>query len=131
MQPEEKFQLPVESVEKIRADLLDVFPYDGEKQLIQYRTAEFSAVCPFSGLPDLGQVEIEYIPDKSCLELRSLKYYFISYRTVGIYQEHATNRIFNDIRNVLKPGYLKITTKYNTRGGIDSICTIQTGKLPC
>ena len=129
MQSQEKFQLQIDPIDQIRADLLEVFPYEGETQLIQYTTNEFSAVCPFSGLPDVAQVIIEYIPDKFCLELRSLKYYFISYRSVGIYQEQATNRIFNDFHKLLNPKYLKITTKYNTRGGIDSICTIQKGKL--
>ena len=97
-------------------------------QLIRYSTSEFSAVCPFSGLPDIARVIVEYLPDKLCIELRSLKYYFISYRDVGIYQENATNRIFNDLFNLIKPKYLKIVTKYNTRGGIDAVCTIEKGK---
>ena len=100
----------------------------GEKQFIRYTTSEFSAVCPFSGLPDIAQVIVEYIPANLCLELRSLKYYFVSYRNVGIYQEDATNKIFTDLYAKLKPEYLKITTKYNTRGGIDAVCAIEKGK---
>ncbi|MFC1616799.1 preQ(1) synthase [Candidatus Margulisiibacteriota bacterium] len=114
--------------EKIKADFLEVFPYKGEKQYITYKTKEFSAVCPFSGLPDIAEVVIEYIPKKFCLELKSLKYYFISYRNIGIYQEAVTNRIFKDLHKILKPQYLKITTIYNTRGGIDAVCFIEKGK---
>lgn len=114
--------------EFIKTNYLEVFPYEGEKQYIKYVTEEFSAVCPFSGLPDIAEVIIEYIPDQLCLELKSLKYYYVSYRDVGIYQEAVTNRIFKDIYNVLKPQYLKITTIYNTRGGIDATCEIEKGK---
>ncbi|RLB02667.1 MAG: NADPH-dependent 7-cyano-7-deazaguanine reductase QueF, partial [Deltaproteobacteria bacterium] len=74
----------------IESEVLETFPYEGVKQLIHYRTEEFSAVCPFSGLPDIARVDIHYIPKDRCLELKSLKYYFVSYRNVGIYQEHAT-----------------------------------------
>ncbi|MCP4049592.1 MAG: NADPH-dependent 7-cyano-7-deazaguanine reductase QueF [bacterium] len=112
----------------IRAELLEVFPYSGEKQYIKYETKEFSPVCPFSGLPDFGQLIIIYIPKKYCIELKSLKYYLTSYRNVGIYQEAATNRIYKDIYKVLKPKYIKITTVYNTRGGIDTTCEIEKGR---
>jgi len=115
-----------EPVSAIRTDFLETFPYHGETQLITYETREFSAVCPFSGLPDIAKVVIEYIPAKACLELKSLKYYFISFRNVGIYQEAVTNRIFTDIKKVLKPKYLKLTTVYNTRGGIDATCVMET-----
>jgi 7-cyano-7-deazaguanine reductase len=113
---------------KIKSDLPQTFTYKGERQLIQYTTKEFSAVCPFSGLPDIATVVIEYIPDKLCLELKSLKYYFVSFRNVGIYQEDVTNHIFKDIHRVLKPRYLSVKTVYNTRGGIDAICFIEKGK---
>ena len=62
---------------------------------------------------------------KSIVELKSLKYYITSYRNVGIYQEHVTNRIFDDLHHLLDPTYLKITTIYNTRGGIDTTCVIE------
>lgn len=114
-----------EPVSAIRTDFLETFPYDGGKQLITYETREFSAVCPFSGLPDIGKVIIEYIPAKTCLELKALKYYLVSFRNVGIYQEAVTNRIFLDIKKVLKPRHLKLTTVYNTRGGIDSTCVME------
>lgn len=112
----------------MKPNLIQTFKYKGEKQIIQYTTKEFSAVCPFSGLPDIATVVIEYIPNKCCLELKSLKYYFVSYRNVGIYQEDVTNRLFKDIYKILKPRYLFIKTIYNTRGGIDAVCCIEKGK---
>jgi len=117
-----------DSPNKIRSDFLEIFPYEGNKQFVNYSTNEFSAVCPFSGLPDIAKVSIEYIPNKHCLELKSLKYYFVSYRNIGIYQEAVTNRIFDDIYDILKPNYLKVTTVYNTRGGIDATCHIEKGE---
>ena len=113
-----------ESQEKIRTDFLETFPYTGEDQLITYETSEFTAVCPFSGLPDFATILIEYRPSIKCIELKSLKYYLTSYRNVGIYQEDLTNRLYQDIKRVLEPKKLKITTIYKTRGGIDSTCVI-------
>ncbi len=114
--------------DKIKKDFLETFPYKGETQYIEYKTREFTSVCPFSGLPDNGTVTIEYVPSKLCLELKSLKYYLISFRNVGLYQEEVTNIIFKDIYELLRPGYLKVTVTYNTRGGIDSTCYIEKGK---
>ncbi|MGE4170377.1 MAG: preQ(1) synthase [Candidatus Margulisiibacteriota bacterium] len=111
----------------IRTDFLEAFAYEGERQTIAYETAEFSCVCPFSGLPDFGVLKIEYVPEAVCVELKSLKYYLISYRNVGIYQEAATSRLFTDLWACLAPRYLKITTVYNTRGGIDATCVVERG----
>ena len=111
----------------IRQDFLEVFPYKGDTQFIVYETKEFSCVCPFSGLPDFGILRIEHIPDKKCIELKSYKYYLVSFRNVGIYQEALTDRVFKDIWEVLAPRYLKVTTMYNTRGGIDATCFIEKG----
>lgn len=118
-------RLSCQSPKHIRNDLLETFPYDGQKQTITYTTNEFSAVCPFSGLPDLATVVIVYVPDNRCVELKSLKLYFVSYRTVGIYQEHATRHIFKDLENLLSPRYLKVITRYATRGGIDAECVME------
>ncbi|NOZ04276.1 MAG: NADPH-dependent 7-cyano-7-deazaguanine reductase QueF [FCB group bacterium] len=107
----------------IRPDFLETFPFDSPKQYITTETDEFSAVCPFSGLPDLAYVKIEYYPEGGkCVELKSLKYYFISFRNVGIFQEEATKRIYNDLKAVLETRRLRVTTIYNTRGGFDTTC---------
>ena len=108
----------------IDSSFLETFKFDSKKQYIVTKTREFSAVCPFSGLPDLADVIIEYYPEGGlCVELKSLKYYFVSFRNVGIYQEAATKRIYDDLRALLKTDKIKITTIYNTRGGFDTTCT--------
>ena len=107
----------------IRPDFLETFEFDSPDQLIITETDEFSAVCPFSGLPDFAYVKIEYHPDGGkCVELKSLKYYFISFRHVGIFQEAATKRIYDDLKIVLGTDHLQVTTIYNTRGGFDTTC---------
>ncbi|HUJ77023.1 MAG TPA: preQ(1) synthase [bacterium] len=111
--------------EKIATRLLQTFPYEGPRQKICYETREFSAVCPFSGLPDYGTLKVEYIPQGTIVELKSLKYYVVSFRQVGIFQEPATARLYNDLWALLQPQWLCVTTVYNTRGGIDATCEIR------
>ncbi len=110
--------------ENVKVNLLETFPYVGPRQRIVYETEEFSAVCPFSGLPDIAYIKLEYVPAKKIIELKSLKYYFTSYRNVGIYQEHATAKIYEDLSKVLEPAYLSVTMQYNTRGGIDATTNV-------
>ncbi|MBC8215627.1 MAG: NADPH-dependent 7-cyano-7-deazaguanine reductase QueF [Candidatus Marinimicrobia bacterium] len=108
---------------QIRPDYMETFEFDSPDQYIKTETDEFSALCPFSGLPDHAYVKIEYYPQGGlCIELKSLKYYFISFRDVGIYQEAATKRIYDDLKSTLKTNRIKITTIYNTRGGFDTTC---------
>ncbi len=107
----------------INPGLLEIFDFESPEQYIKTETDEFSAVCPFSGLPDIADVIIEYYPTGGkCVELKSLKYYFISFRNVGIYQEAATKRIYKDLKSVLSTDKLQVTTLYNTRGGFDTTC---------
>ena len=111
------------SEKEINPDFLETFTFDSPNQYIMTETDEFSAVCPFSGLPDLAYVKIEYYPEGGkCIELKSLKYYFISFRNVGIYQEGVTKRIYNDLKTKLDTDKIRITTIYNTRGGFDTTC---------
>ena len=108
---------------KINADFLETFPFESVNQYIKTETNEFSAVCPFSGLPDLAKVRIEYFPTGGkCVELKSLKYYFTSFRNVGIYQEGATKRIYDDLSSILETKKIQITTIYNIRGGFKTTC---------
>ena len=112
-----------DAVDKIRPDYLETFDFDSKDQYIITKTKEFSAVCPFSGLPDLAKIIIEYYPDGGkCVELKSLKYYFISFRNVGIYQEAVTQKIYSDLKNSLNTQRLKVTSVYNTRGGFNTTC---------
>ncbi|MFP4049934.1 MAG: preQ(1) synthase [Desulfovermiculus sp.] len=104
--------------EEIRSDLLETFAFDGADQYIKTETREFVAVCPFSGLPDFALLTIEYYPEGGvCIELKSLKYYITSYKQVGIYQEKATQRIYQDLARVLNTKRLRVSTVYNVRGG--------------
>jgi 7-cyano-7-deazaguanine reductase len=109
-----------------REKSIDTIPYNHkENQVVVYETPEFSAQCPFSGLPDYGILKIEYIPGSRYLELKSLKYYIISWRNIGLSQEEITATIFSDILKCLKdPKYLVIETRYNVRGGISTTCKI-------
>ncbi len=112
-----------DDVSKINADFLETFPFESVDQYIKTETNEFSAVCPFSGLPDLAKVRIEYFPaGGKCIELKSLKYYFTSFRNVGIYQEGVTKRIYDDLSSILETKKIQITTIYNIRGGFKTTC---------
>lgn len=79
---------------------------------------EFTSVCPRTGQPDFGEITIEYSPDKSCIELKSLKFYMQSYRDKGIFYEAVTNEILDDLSAACKPRWMKITSKFTPRGGI-------------
>jgi 7-cyano-7-deazaguanine reductase len=120
----EGLTLPFTGPEAIRAGVLETFPYDGPRQEIVTETHEFSAVCPYSGLPDFARLTITYVPAGRCVELKSLKYYVTSYRSVGIYQEHATARIAEDLQRVLAAERLTVRTVYNVRGGFETTCTV-------
>src|SRR3989304_61496 len=93
------------------------FGYPGSATEVVYETDEFTAVCPWTGLPDFANLVITYLPDSSLVELKSLKYYLTSYRNVGILQEHAVNRILKDLVELLKPVSMTIDANYNDRGG--------------
>ena len=119
---------PFDDKSSILPDFLQTIDYSGPRQRISYQMNEFAAVCPFSGLPDTGIVWVEYVPQNKLVELKSLKYYFISFRSVGMYQEDLTSKIFNDLSPLLEPGELLIKTRYSTRGGIDTTCTINSNE---
>lgn len=117
--------LPFTGPETIDVEVLETFPYDGPEQRIVTETRDFSAVCPYSGLPDYALLRIVYSPADRCVELKSLKYYITSFRNVGIFQEHATARIADDLYHVLAPRHLEVTTVYNVRGGFETTCTVE------
>jgi 7-cyano-7-deazaguanine reductase len=97
------------------------------RQVVVYETepGEFSALCPFSGLPDFGTVRIAYVPGSWLVELKSLKYYLLSWRHVGAAQEDITALLYEDLmRHLGDPDYLVVTTVYNVRGGIKTTCTV-------
>jgi len=105
--------------------VLETIPFDyaGSDTEVVYETEEFTCVCPWTGLPDFGLLTVSYVPNKSLIELKSLKYYLISYRNVGIIQEHAVNRILKDLVKLVKPLSMTIDAEYRERGGIKSYAT--------
>lgn len=92
--------------------------YPDREYVVTIATPEFTCVCPKTGLPDFADVTIEYMPGKSCVELKSLKEYFLFYRDVGIFHEHFVNRLMDDFVAACKPRWAKIVAKFNPRGGI-------------
>jgi 7-cyano-7-deazaguanine reductase len=116
--------VPFTGPEAIDVAVLETFAYEGPEQEIVTETREFSAVCPFSGLPDYALLRITYTPSDRCVELKSLKYYILSYRNVGIYQEHATARLAEDLFRLLEPRRLVVSTVYNVRGGFETTCSV-------
>ena len=85
---------------------------------IEIRCPEFTSLCPKTGLPDFGEIAIRYVPDRACIELKSLKYYLIDYRNQGIFYESATNKILDDLVAVCQPRRMTVTGAFSVRGGI-------------
>lgn len=111
--------------ETIDAEVLETIDYEypGRRIEVEYRTLEFTAVCPWTGLPDYADLVIRYVPDRTLIELKSLKYYLHSYRNVGILQEHAVNRILDDLVRLCSPQSMTVEGRFNARGGLDSKVT--------
>jgi 7-cyano-7-deazaguanine reductase len=116
--------------EHVDVAVLETFEYAGPEQEIVTETDEFSAVCPYSGLPDFAKLAIRYVPAGKCIELKSLKYYVTSYRNVGIFQEHATGKMAEDLFRVLEPKWLEVKTVYNVRGGFLTTCVVRLPTVP-
>ena len=119
--------LPVKGEQAVDAQCLLVFSYEypDQESRVTVETDEFTAVCPWTGLPDYGTLRILYVPGQSCIELKSLKYYLLSYRDVGIVQEHVANRILNDLVAVCQPQSMKITLDYKVRGGLHTTVSVE------
>src|SRR5690242_325199 len=84
---------------------------------------EFTSVCPKTGLPDFGVLKIRYMPDKLCLELKSLKEYLFTYRNLGIFQENIVNRVLEDVARAAQPVWAEVTGEFKPRGGIATVVT--------
>ncbi|MBZ0200283.1 MAG: preQ(1) synthase [Ignavibacteriaceae bacterium] len=111
--------------EKVK--LIEVFEnkYPGRDYNIIHTAPEFTSVCPKTGQPDFATIILEYVPDKYCIELKSLKLYYNSYRNDGIYFESVTNQILDDLVEACQPRYLHITAEFNVRGGIGSVIEVE------
>ena len=105
---------------KNKTKLLETFKNQNPERdyTVTHSAPEFTSLCPKTGQPDFAVIVIEYIPDKLCVELKSLKVYLNSYRNDGIYFESVTNKILDDLVKVCEPRYMVVTAEFNVRGGI-------------
>ena len=110
----------------VSRDVLETFDnqYLGRAYTIEIVCPEFTSVCPKTGQPDFGTLTFTYSPDKKCVELKSLKLYLQQFRDQGIYYEHATNRILDDLVAVLQPQRLTLVARFTPRGGITTSVTV-------
>jgi len=95
--------------------------YPGREYEIEISCPEFTCVCPKTGQPDFAEIDIKYVPDELCIELKSLKLYMYSYRNKGAFHEHVTNKILDDIVVACKPVRAEVTGDFNVRGGIKTV----------
>ncbi len=101
-------------------ELLNTFsnPNAGREYTIQIRIPEFTCLCPKTGQPDFATLLLEYVPDRSCIELKSLKQYIWSFRNQGAFHEAVANRILEDLARAVQPRFMRLTARFNVRGGI-------------
>ena len=107
------------------AEILETFEnqYPGREYEIDISCPEFTCVCPKTGQPDFATINLKYVPDKLCIELKSLKLYMFSYRNEGAFHEHITNKILDDIVQACSPVRAQVTGDFNVRGGIKTVVT--------
>jgi 7-cyano-7-deazaguanine reductase len=107
-------------ISMVEREKIEVFenPRPGRDYTITIRCPEFTSVCPRTGQPDFGEITVEYGPDRSCIELKSLKFYLQSYRNKGIFYESLTNDILDDLSGVCQPRWMRVTARFTPRGGI-------------
>lgn len=114
------------------ASLLQCFdnPNPGRDYEIEHVASEFTSVCPMTGQPDFGTVTLRFAPDKRCVELKSLKLYYQSFRSEGIFYETVTNQIADDLNQAMKPRWMVLVTDWHGRGGIRSRIRVEVGDVP-
>ncbi len=100
--------------------VLDTFenPQPDRDYTIRIDTPEFTCLCPLTGQPDFANIQLEYIADQQCLELKSLKLYFWSYRDQGAFHEAVTNQILSDLVKAISPRFMRVSADFNVRGGV-------------
>jgi 7-cyano-7-deazaguanine reductase len=125
---ERKLLAGIEKPETVDPAVLEVLDYDYRTQRdiqIKIEQPEFTSVCPISGLPDFGRITILYTPKAKIVELKSLKYYLVQYRNVGIFYEHVVNRILEDLVSALKPRFIEVEGTFTPRGGITTTTRVE------
>ena len=123
-------RLPAKDQDSLEAGCLLAFDYEYPEQAqeIAIDTDEFTALCPWTGLPDYGTLTVTYVPDRRCIELKSLKFYLLSYRDVGIVQEHAAARVLKDLLDLASPRWMRVALDYKVRGGIHTAVSVEHGR---
>lgn len=105
--------------ETVKVDILEPIEYKSNRDInIVIKQPEFTSLCPMTGLPDFGCITVKYRPAKTIIELKSLKFYLLQYRNVGIFYEHVVNRILDDLVAKLGPKWMEVTGDFTSRGGI-------------
>lgn len=112
--------------------MIETFPNPSPRRnyVIAHTCPEFTSVCPKTGQPDFATIDLEYVADEVCIELKSLKLYFVSFRNEGIYYEAVTNRILDELVAASAPRWMRVTARFNARGGITSVITCEMGHRP-
>jgi 7-cyano-7-deazaguanine reductase len=127
-----KIPYPIESPDTVKIDVLDPLDYGYASKRdvdIIIKQPEYTSVCPMTGLPDVGCITIKYQPDAKIIELKSLKFYLLQYRNVGIFYEHVVNRILDDLVDVLAPKFMEVSGDFTARGGMTtSVKAVYEGK---
>ena len=123
---EKQTKSTIENPDIVKTDVLVPMNYQYQNQRdidIVIQQPEYTSVCPMTGLPDVGCITITYRPYEKIIELKSLKFYLLQYRNVGIFYEHVVNRILEDLVAVLTPKYMEITADFTARGGMTTKVT--------
>src|SRR5712692_9545620 len=112
---------------RMSSSTLETFPNPRPERdyEIAIQCHEFTSLCPKTGLPDFGEIRITYVPDALCVELKSLKYYIIEFRNRGIFYEHVTNRILDDLVAAISPRRMSVVGDFSARGGITTKITAE------
>ncbi len=113
------------------ASVLETFPSPQRSPyVIEHVAEEFTSLCPKTGHPDFGRIILRYCPDETCVELKSLKLYYQSYRDEGIFYEAVTNQIRDELVALMSPRWLQVITEWRGRGGIHSRIIAEHGEVP-
>jgi len=114
-------------IRRMSSSTIETFPNPRPERdyEIAIRCPEFTSLCPKTGLPDFGEIRITYVPEARCIELKSLKYYMIEFRNRGIFYEHVTNQILDDLVAAIQPRRMTVTGDFSVRGGIKTSVTAE------
>ena len=116
----------IDNLDKVKRDVLQTIKYKYSDQRnidIVIQQPEFTSVCPVTGLPDFGCITIKYRPNTKLVELKSLKFYLLQYRNIGIFYEHVVNHILNNLVDMLEPERMEVVGEFTARGGITTKVT--------